>query len=74
MADVFDAVTNKRVYKPAFPAETALAIIRSGSGVHFDPDVVGAFICRLDDVREIMSHYGADGQADGYDLHLELGD
>ena len=43
LADVYDALTTKRVYKPAFSHETAVAIIREGRGRHFDPDMVDAF-------------------------------
>ena len=37
IADVYDALTMKRVYKEAFPVEKALAIIEEDTGVHFDP-------------------------------------
>lgn len=40
VADVFDALTSKRVYKSAMPLEKAYAIIREESGTHFDPEVV----------------------------------
>lgn len=43
LADVYDALTSKRVYKDAMPHEKAAAIIRGDSGTHFDPDVVEAF-------------------------------
>ena len=43
VADVYDALTSKRVYKDAFSHEKARDIIRSDSGTHFDPDVVDAF-------------------------------
>jgi putative two-component system response regulator len=43
LADVYDALTTKRVYKPAFSHEKAAAIIREGRGSHFDPDIVDAF-------------------------------
>ena len=43
LADVYDALTTKRVYKPAFSHEEAVAIIREGRGRHFDPDIVNAF-------------------------------
>ena len=36
-------LTTKRVYKPAFSHEKAVAIIREGRGRHFDPDIVDAF-------------------------------
>jgi len=48
IADVFDALMSKRVYKEAFPAEQALEIISSESGKHFDPKIVEAFF----DVKE----------------------
>ncbi len=48
LADVYDALTTKRVYKPAFSHETAVAIIREGRGRHFDPDIVDAFEANLE--------------------------
>lgn len=44
VADVYDALTSKRVYKEAFTHETARTIIIGESGKHFDPDVVAAFV------------------------------
>ena len=43
VADVFDALSNKRPYKPAFPVEKCFAILDEESGAHFDPQVVKAF-------------------------------
>ena len=43
LADVYDALTTKRVYKRAFSHEEAVTIIRDGRGRHFDPDIVDAF-------------------------------
>ena len=43
LADVYDALTTKRVYKPAMSHDEAAAIIREGSGAHFDPAMVDAF-------------------------------
>jgi response regulator RpfG family c-di-GMP phosphodiesterase len=48
VADVYDALISKRVYKPAFAHEQAMAIIREGRGKHFDPDMVEA----LDAIEE----------------------
>ncbi len=42
VADVYDALISKRVYKPAFSHEKAMEIIRGGRGTHFDPDVIAA--------------------------------
>ncbi|MGC9494435.1 HD-GYP domain-containing protein, partial [Vibrio genomosp. F10] len=44
LADVYDALISKRVYKPAFSHEEARSIIIEGKGLHFDPSVVDAFI------------------------------
>jgi putative two-component system response regulator len=43
LADVYDALTSRRVYKDAMPHEEAAAQICGESGKHFDPDVVEAF-------------------------------
>jgi putative two-component system response regulator len=43
LADVYDALTTKRVYKEAFSHQIAREIILDGSGKHFDPQIVDAF-------------------------------
>ena len=43
LADVYDALTSKRIYKDAYSHEHARSIILEGSGAHFDPDIVAAF-------------------------------
>ena len=43
LADVYDALISRRVYKEGMPHEIAAAIIAEGRGSHFDPDVVDAF-------------------------------
>jgi hypothetical protein len=50
VADVFDALTSARVYKDAIDIPEAVEIIRAGRGTQFDPDVVDAFLRRLDAV------------------------
>lgn len=44
LADVYDALTTRRVYKDAFPHDEAKELIERDSGTHFDPDVVQAFV------------------------------
>lgn len=44
LADVYDALTMKRVYKPAFSHEKSRSIILEGAGKHFDPVIVDAFL------------------------------
>ncbi len=57
LADVFDALITKRVYKAAFTVDKAIEIIVAGKGLHFDPDIVEAFLSRLDDFRAIARRY-----------------
>ena len=44
IADVYDALISDRSYKPAFPHEQAVDIIKNGSGTHFDPELVKIFL------------------------------
>ncbi len=53
LADVYDALTSRRVYKPAFPHERAVSIIREGAGRHFDPDVAAAFLERHEEFAAV---------------------
>jgi putative two-component system response regulator len=43
VADVYDALISRRVYKPPFSHQEALAIMKKGRGSHFDPDIIDAF-------------------------------
>ena len=65
VADVFDALTTARCYKPAFPLDEAFAILRQGAGSHFDPRVVELFFGIQDEILAIRAHYGrlAEGPA-----------
>ncbi|MBR5419599.1 MAG: HD domain-containing protein [Lachnospiraceae bacterium] len=60
VADVFDALTSARVYKPAFPLEKALAIIEEGAGTQFDPKCVEVFMEALTEVKIVLKKYNQD--------------
>lgn len=57
IADVYDALISKRVYKPSFPHKKAVQIIKEGSGNHFDPDMVEAFLALQDDFRQVALEF-----------------
>jgi putative two-component system response regulator len=59
LADVFDALTSVRPYKPAFEVDKAVSIMREGRGSHFDPDLLDLFLDDLDTIVRIK-----DGIAD----------
>jgi putative two-component system response regulator len=57
VADVFDALISPRVYKPAMSYEKTREIIADGSGSHFDPDIVAAFLEDFDAMTAIADQY-----------------
>ena len=57
LADVYDALISKRVYKPAFDHETARRIIVEGGGTQFDPLVVEAFLQEEENFQSLMTTY-----------------
>lgn len=61
VADVFDALTTERPYKKAWEIEHAVRFLEEGSGSHFDPACVTAFIQRLDDVLTIRDRFQDEG-------------
>jgi putative two-component system response regulator len=54
VADVFDALSNRRPYKEAHPFEQCLEMMAQGRGSHFDPQVLEAFLRRTDDIRQVQ--------------------
>lgn len=54
VADVFDALVSKRVYKDRFPPQTAFAILEEESGQHFDPEIVDIFLSMRNEVEEYL--------------------
>lgn len=57
IADVYDALTSKRVYKEAMPHDKAKKIIEEGTGSHFDPNLVTAFLKKEKEFLEIRNMY-----------------
>lgn len=57
IVDVYDALTSKRVYKPAFEHEYALEIIKNESGKQFDPDLVTAFMEIEHQIQDISKYF-----------------
>ena len=60
VADVFDAVTSERPYKPPFPNDEALQLLRDGKGKHFDPRVIDVFFEHLDEILAIQTKFKDD--------------
>jgi putative two-component system response regulator len=57
VADVFDALSSKRAYKPAFPLDRCFEILEEGRGTMFDPRILDAFFRRRDEVVAIQMTY-----------------
>ena len=57
VADVFDALTSERPYKPAWSVEDALAHLHAEAGQHFDPEVIGHFTRCLPEILRIREQH-----------------
>jgi putative two-component system response regulator len=68
LADVYDALTTQRAYKPAYTHEQAKALIVEGSGKHFDPAVVQAFLDAEARFAAIQQRFSDDDPA----VHFQL--
>jgi putative two-component system response regulator len=64
IADVYDALTSKRVYKNALSHAVAVNIIVEGSGSHFDPMLVQAFCRQQEAFRAVCAHRDASAHLD----------
>jgi len=60
VADVYDALTSRRVYKNAFRHDVAKSIIREEGGSHFDPHLVQAFLEAEEEFIQIRQRYPDD--------------
>ncbi len=57
IADVYDALISRRVYKPALPHDTAVDIMREGRGTHFDPDLLDVMLAIAPKFDAIAQHF-----------------
>jgi putative two-component system response regulator len=57
LADVYDALISRRVYKEGMPHDKAVAIIVDGRGSHFDPDIVDAYLAIQDEFQAIAARF-----------------
>ena len=57
VADVFDALSSRRPYKPAFPLVKCFQILEEGRAKHFDPSVLDAFESARDQIVQIQLEY-----------------
>lgn len=62
VADVYDALISRRVYKVGMSHEQAVEIIRQGRGAHFDPDICDAFLGCHGQFRAIAERYADSDQ------------
>lgn len=58
LADVYDALTSKRVYKASMAGDVAAGIIIADKGTHFDPAIVDAFVQKQDRFEAIRARFG----------------
>ncbi len=59
LADVFDALLSDRCYRPAFTVDEAVAMITSGRGSQFDPEIVDILLDHLDEALALVTERGS---------------
>ena len=57
LADVYDALTRRRHYKPSYPMQEVERILLEGRGTHFDPDVVDAYFAEREKFLDISNRF-----------------
>lgn len=57
IADVYDALISRRVYKPAFSHDEAIAIMRREGGRHFDPEILAGMLAIAPSFAEIANRF-----------------
>ncbi len=63
LVDVFDALVHRRCYKPAWPIEKVVALLRQERGKHFDPHLVDCFLDKLPAALALVARF-PDGQTE----------
>jgi putative two-component system response regulator len=61
VADVYDSLISDRVYRPAFPENKALAMIKEEKGRHFDPRILECFLDSLSEIHRIRQEVEEEG-------------
>ena len=72
IADVFDALTMIRPYKPAWTVEDAFDEIEKGMGTHFDPEIAKVFLSLKEEILAIKNEWA--DQDDTSDLYYDVED
>ncbi len=62
VADVYDALISRRVYKEGMPHDKAVQIIAASKGSHFDPDIADAFLDLQDEFQAIAGRFADSDQ------------
>lgn len=62
IADVYDALRSRRPYKEPFSVERSVSILKEGSGTHFDPQVVEAFLKSFPEIQAIEKEFADAGE------------
>jgi len=58
VVDVYDALVNRRCYKPPLSHEDAMQLLQNGAGTQFDPDIVAVLMTVSDDFRKLEDELG----------------
>ena len=65
VADVYDALSSRRVYKHALPHDKCVEMIRQETGGHFDPEIIDVWVTIESQYRRIAQQYAPNSNQEG---------
>ena len=70
VADVFDAVSEKRCYRDAMPLDKCFEIIEKGAGTDFDPLIAEIFVEIRDKVEKVHAEFALEAEIEAQTVHV----
>lgn len=72
LADVYDALRMKRIYKPSFSHTQAINIIKKGKGSHFDPNIIDCFLKIKDQFKDVFDKMRDDEKNRSFYVDIDI--
>ena len=72
LADVYDALRMKRIYKPSFSHNQAIKIIKKGKGIHFDPNIIECFLKIQDHFKDVFDKMRDDEKNRSFYVDIDI--
>lgn len=70
VADVFDAVSERRCYREAMPLDKCFEIIENGAGTDFDPQIAKIFVEIREKVEKVHAEFAHEAEIEAQKVHI----